>query len=199
MFFVIPTLSGKKNPRARRWLRRKEDRTPAESGASGRVPTPGRVTREKGEGGNVLVAQLRRKYEFFAEMTDREILAFLEMSERRLFEEGEEILRRGDSGSDFYLIIFGEVRIRAGDQELSFLDPGECFGEMGALQEKPRSATVIATKPTLLLRVERDALFGEPSVLGGKILTYLVRQLSIKLRRANARFRRRREKTSAGP
>ncbi|MEE9275692.1 MAG: cyclic nucleotide-binding domain-containing protein [bacterium] len=193
MFFVIPTLSGKKNPRARRWLRRKEDRTPAESGASGRVPTPGRVTREKGEGGNVLVAQLRRKYEFFAEMTDREILAFLEMSERRLFEEGEEILRRGDSGSDFYLIIFGEVRIRAGDQELSFLDPGECFGEMGALQEKPRSATVIATKPTLLLRVERDALFGEPSVLGGKILTYLVRQLSIKLRRANARFRRRRE------
>jgi CRP-like cAMP-binding protein len=75
------------------------------------------------------------------------------------FEQGQEILKEGDTGESFYVLTTGKIRISAegfdGDQHLADLGPGAVFGEIAALNAEPRTATVIATEPASAVRFER--------------------------------------------
>ncbi len=75
--------------------------------------------------------------------------------------EGEVLFRRGDLGDAFYIIKAGQVRIYTADEDgqeltLATLGPGESFGEIALLDARPRSASVIALRPTVLHRLSRD-------------------------------------------
>lgn len=72
-----------------------------------------------------------------------------------------EVLREGCRTDNIYLILSGTLRVQMGDQEgheviLSMLGPGEMFGEMGVIDEHPRSATVVATKPCDLVVIAKN-------------------------------------------
>ncbi|HEX9291192.1 MAG TPA: mechanosensitive ion channel family protein [Anaeromyxobacteraceae bacterium] len=79
------------------------------------------------------------------------------------FGRGEIVVRQGDTtATPFYVMAEGEVvvRVRAQDgreQEVSRLGPGDFFGEMGALTGEARTATVVATRDSALVAVDRDA------------------------------------------
>ena len=72
-------------------------------------------------------------------------------------EAGETVFTQGDAGDAFYMVVQGAVRIVRGSTELALLGPREGFGEMAILDQETRSATAVATEPTTLLRIERDA------------------------------------------
>jgi small-conductance mechanosensitive channel/CRP-like cAMP-binding protein len=79
------------------------------------------------------------------------------------FGRGEVVLRQGDTAATpFYVIAEGEVAVRVRtpdgrEQEVARLGPGEFFGEMGTLAGDPRTATVVATRDSALVAVDRDA------------------------------------------
>ncbi len=79
-----------------------------------------------------------------------------------LFGRDEVILRQGDPGETFYLLISGEVSVRLGasPSEIARLHRGDFFGEMSLLTGEPRSATIVATEDTRVMCVDRAA-FGE--------------------------------------
>ncbi len=54
------------------------------------------------------------------------------------------MLRRGISGSGFYLIIDGHASVRVDGAELNRLAPGDFFGEIAVLLDQAPSADVIA-------------------------------------------------------
>jgi CRP/FNR family cyclic AMP-dependent transcriptional regulator len=63
------------------------------------------------------------------------------------------IVRQGDTSMSFYVILSGRVRIEqeVGDNQrltLREFGPGGYFGEMGLIDDMPRSATVVAVEPT---------------------------------------------------
>jgi CRP-like cAMP-binding protein len=72
----------------------------------------------------------------------------------RTFGPGQIIFREGEESTDVFFILSGRVRIRLrtaiGPCVLSELGPGEFFGEMGVIEEAPRSATAEAMEPTEL-------------------------------------------------
>ena len=70
----------------------------------------------------------------------------------------EVLFEEGDLGDSMYVVVDGSVRITRATATLAELGPGECVGEMAALDWEPRSATVTALKPTLLIRLERNDL-----------------------------------------
>lgn len=75
----------------------------------------------------------------------------------------EVVFRQGELGSSLFLILAGEVAVLAeppkgSPRELARLRPGAFFGEMALLTNGPRSATVLAQKPSDFLEVSRKAV-----------------------------------------
>ncbi len=70
----------------------------------------------------------------------------------RKFEPGQIIFREGEDSADAFYILTGRVRIRLRTAEgpcvLAELGPGEIFGEMGMIEDAPRSATAEAVQLT---------------------------------------------------
>lgn len=64
------------------------------------------------------------------------------------FEKGKTILREGEPGLALLLILEGKVEVRKRGKLLSTLGNGGFFGEMTVIDDKPRSADVVAVAPT---------------------------------------------------
>ena len=63
------------------------------------------------------------------------------------------LARQGGLGREFLLLLDGSVRVERDGKEIARLGPGEFFGEMSLIDQKPRSATVTAQTPLVLLVV----------------------------------------------
>jgi len=68
--------------------------------------------------------------------------------------EGKTIIREGGFSNDFYVIDDGTVKVEREGDHLADLGPGDVFGEQGLLEKHERSATVTATSPVRLIRIE---------------------------------------------
>jgi len=66
---------------------------------------------------------------------------------------GSIVVRKGQTGDSMFFIADGEVEVRR-DAETIPLGPGQFFGEMALITGGPRNATVVATAPTRLLRLD---------------------------------------------
>ena len=76
------------------------------------------------------------------------------------FQAEREIVREGDPGDRFYLIARGEVAVSTrladgSERRLALLRDGDHFGEVALLHDRPRTATVTTTCPTIVLSVHR--------------------------------------------
>ena len=76
------------------------------------------------------------------------------------YNTGDIILNEGDVGECAYIIEKGKVEVSKNLNgrkiHLAFMEPREIFGEMGMIEEKPRSATVRAVEPTLVQELHRN-------------------------------------------
>ena len=79
------------------------------------------------------------------------------------YEKGEIIIRENEVGEVAYIIQNGSVEISREINNkkiiLATMSDGQIFGEMGMLDESPRSATVTAIENTLLREIHRDDFF----------------------------------------
>jgi predicted MFS family arabinose efflux permease len=75
---------------------------------------------------------------------------------------GETVIREGDEADAFYLLLDGEMSVRARgesgvDRNLPSMAPGSFFGEIGLLERIPRTATVTAATASRTLRIDGEA------------------------------------------
>jgi len=82
-----------------------------------------------------------------------------------------------------YFIVSGKVRVHDGPAVLAYLNGGEVFGEMAVLDSDVRTATATSETDSVLLRLERDALWHtvsqSPDALKSIIASVLQRERSI--------------------
>jgi MFS family permease len=64
--------------------------------------------------------------------------------EEARFEDGAVVIREGEPGSHFYVIVEGEAVASVAGRPLRTMGPGDGFGEIALLREVPRTATVVA-------------------------------------------------------
>src|ERR1044071_7856570 len=93
-------------------------------------------------------------------LSDAELKALSERAIMRAFAKNTVIVSEGDRADSLYIVLSGRVRAYVSDDQgkemfLSEAGKGEYFGEM-ALDEGPRSASVITLEPTRLLVVPKD-------------------------------------------
>ncbi|XP_076447475.1 cAMP-dependent protein kinase regulatory subunit isoform X1 [Babylonia areolata] len=77
------------------------------------------------------------------------------------FEDGEEIVKQGEPGEDFFIILEGSAAVlqRRADNEESVevgrLGTSDYFGEIALLLDRPRAATVVARGPLKCVKLDR--------------------------------------------
>jgi len=83
----------------------------------------------------------------------------------RTYESGQMILDVEDAPGDVMILLQGAVRVAnfsARGREVSFtgIEEGDCFGEFGAIDGEPRSASVLAIAPTRVALIPDHAFRG---------------------------------------
>jgi CRP-like cAMP-binding protein len=72
------------------------------------------------------------------------------------------VIQQGAEGTEAYIVARGELeaRRRRGDQQftLARLKNGALFGEMALLSRAPRTGSVVALRPSLIVEIKREAL-----------------------------------------
>jgi CRP/FNR family cyclic AMP-dependent transcriptional regulator len=96
----------------------------------------------------------------FAGFPDEQLRMLLPAITRRSAPRGSIIMAAGDPTDSLYIVISGRLKVMMGDADgkeviLSILGPGEFFGEMGLIDDNPRSASVVALEPCELLSLAR--------------------------------------------
>jgi CRP-like cAMP-binding protein len=112
--------------------------------------------------------------------------ALSERWQKEPFEHDQLIVGEGDQGSDLFIILEGRVRaalFTMNGRQVTFaeLGPGDCFGEMSAIDKRGRSASVISVVPGSVARI-RGAEFDEILLETPEIALALLRLLTGRLR-----------------
>jgi len=71
---------------------------------------------------------------------------------------GTTLFERGQAGNAMYVVVEGRIKAHIGEKTLAELGPNDVVGEMAALDPEPRSASVTAIEPALLLRISNQNL-----------------------------------------
>ncbi|HYS09382.1 MAG TPA: cyclic nucleotide-binding domain-containing protein [Myxococcales bacterium] len=116
--------------------------------------------------GGRLVKVVAKKVPLFDDLSQDAFVALVNRLGYHRHAAGQVILREGDPGRSFFIIVEGKVRVYkggAGDGEeitLAQLGEGAFFGEMALLSGAPRTANVVAEEDTEILEVT-DTLLRE--------------------------------------
>ncbi len=112
--------------------------------------------------------------------------------EWKTYKPGDVIFREGEQSSAAYLIVSGNVRIvkdldTTNPKELAVVDAGEYVGEMGAIDDQPRSASALAQDTVVCMPVT-PAEFMDMLVKNPDEAIDLLKILFERLRAANKRL-----------
>lgn len=124
----------------------------------------------------------------FSALSAESLQALAAAFEGLTVDTGHVLIEEGTMGSEAFILARGELevqrRARDSDQEptsLARLGTGALFGEMSLLSRSPRAASVVACRPSVVLRISKEALDevaqAQPSV--GHVLAQFTRQRMI--------------------
>jgi CRP/FNR family transcriptional regulator, cyclic AMP receptor protein len=106
---------------------------------------------------------LLRSIPMFQGLTEEDLSALSSKLVERTFPAGKAIMAQGDAGSEMYIVATGHVNIflpGESSRRVSLKDiaRGEYFGELALFDDKPRSASALATTDAVLLALSRETL-----------------------------------------
>jgi len=136
------------------------------------------------------IPDLFQKVPLFSGVTPEDRMALARAATVRTYRRGDVIVRQGQAGESFFVIVRGRVAVTILSPEgrevvLNTLGEGDHFGEMALLDDAPRSASVTAVERSELAVLTREAFFellkGNFVLIRAFLATY-----SRRLRHANA-------------
>ena len=108
-------------------------------------------------------ARLLREIPLFEALSSEDLGVLAARLVERSYRAGEVIFNQGDTGDEMYIVADGQVNIFLPGEasrriSLKDLARGEYFGELGLFDDKPRSASALATTDAVLLGLTRPML-----------------------------------------
>src|SRR5436190_447402 len=100
----------------------------------------------------------------FSSFPDDQLRMLAAVVTRKSAPRASTIMAGGDPTDSLYIVLSGRLKVMMSDSDgkeviLSILGPGEFFGEMGLIDDEPRSASVVTIEPCELLSIVlRDSI-----------------------------------------
>lgn len=95
--------------------------------------------------------EILKRVPLLAGLGRREIEEVGRLAEEIDVRAGKVLMREGDNGSEFFVLVDGSVGIDRGGERLRTMESGDFFGEIALLAEGPRTATATAASDSKLL------------------------------------------------
>lgn len=104
---------------------------------------------------------LLKRVPLFEVLSDAELDQLSSVVVKRAFPKNRSIVTEGEATQWLYILLSGHAKVQVCDEEgreviLAILEPGEFFGEMGLIDEAPRSASVITIEPCEFLAIAKE-------------------------------------------
>ncbi len=140
--------------------------------------------------------ELLKKISLFENLSEPELEKILRICVKQTFPKDSVIFKEGDIGDRCYLITGGAVRIskfipNIGEEALTVLRMGDCFGEMALIDNFPRSAHAIVNEDADVFAINKtdlDKLLISDHELGYKLFWTFTKTLSKRLRETNEKI-----------
>lgn len=96
-----------------------------------------------------------RSLPMFADCSEPELDEIDRLADEVHVEAGRTVMREGDLGQEFAVIVSGTADVVKGDVVVAQLGPGDYFGEVALLEAIPRTASVVASSDLVLEVIDR--------------------------------------------
>jgi CRP/FNR family transcriptional regulator, cyclic AMP receptor protein len=121
----------------------------------------------------------------FAAFSDQQIATLLNYVQHRSFARNVYVMQAGDETDSLYVMLSGKVKVVIADEQgreviFGFMGAQDFFGEMGLLDDQPRSASVYTLEPCEMLRLSKAGFVNcikENSDVAMLVIRNLVRRL----------------------
>jgi len=125
----------------------------------------------------------------FNSLTEDELRLMSGSLQNHTFKNGEKVIKKNEESDALYIIEEGgaKVCLKGPDGKEILIDKlgkGQFFGEIGLLDGKPRTADVICTEPSKMLKLNREDFYNL-AYQNPSILQNLLVELCERLRRAD--------------
>ncbi len=94
-----------------------------------------------------------RAQDFFRDFTDNEIWELINASQWLDLPAKSSVIVEGDVDKSFYVILSGVVEVMKSGVYVDTLVSGDCFGEMGFVSGRERTASITTREPSTLIKV----------------------------------------------
>ncbi|MCK9388041.1 MAG: cyclic nucleotide-binding domain-containing protein [Sulfuritalea sp.] len=130
-----------------------------------------------------------RALPIFETLDDKSLRPLLRVAMLRHVPRHTVVLHAGDHTDNIYFVLSGVLKVQISDEEgreviLSMLGPGELFGEMGVLDDHPRSATVLAVESSEVVVIGKED-FKQCLAENPDVSLFIMRNLTKRLRLAD--------------
>jgi CRP/FNR family transcriptional regulator, cyclic AMP receptor protein len=101
--------------------------------------------------------ELLGRVPLFAGCSKKELGEISTLADELSFPAGTTLIEEGRQGHEFFVLIEGDVDVRAKGRKVASLGDGSFFGEMSLVSSRPRNATVTASSPVRVLVIHEQA------------------------------------------
>lgn len=127
----------------------------------------------------------------FKNLSYQEMLQIMPITYEKRITAGETIIVEGAVGDELYLLVQGSCDVYTGDIKVASIDKGKAFGELALVDQRPRSASVVAAEDCQLLAIRRPDFekLTQSGPLATKLMWNVINDLATRLRTANDTLR----------
>jgi CRP-like cAMP-binding protein len=117
----------------------------------------------------------------FAGLSKKDLKKVSSLATRLDLPAGKELTHQGSVGNEFLIVLDGEVEVRIDGTIVATRGAGDYFGEIALLDDRPRTATVVAKTPVsveVIGRREFKALIEDQPEIGHQLLATMAQRLA---------------------
>ncbi len=132
-----------------------------------------------------IIPAVLKSVPLFAAFTDQQIKTLLSYVQHRSYPRNVYVMHAGDETDSIYVVLSGKAKVLINDEQgheviLGYLNAQDFFGEMGILDDQPRSASVCTLESCEMLRLSKDGFMSclkENTEVAMLVIRNLVRRL----------------------
>jgi hypothetical protein len=130
---------------------------------------------------------LLKTVDLFQDIPGELLSQISQISKEKNYQQNEFIFNEDDSGDSLFIVLIGEVSIKKGEKVIAKLERGASLGEMALLDNEPRSADALASKDSILLKINQD-VFYELMESNADIMKQIIKLLTSRIRESNSKL-----------